>query len=150
MRHYKKNIKVMRVKKHTNKKNVKYTKEEKYFPNLTDKKMLKKMELYESLCDRHLKLQNVVDGVLNTNIHPVSKDKMKDLIVNIDGVSNLIKQELNNLMVVYNESVYRDFINQTNSFTKLLCIYKNFIQNAESFLAEIKKTPTITPPQNEK
>lgn len=130
------------------KKPIKYTKGENYFPHLTDKKMLKKMELYNNLNNRHSKLKNAVAGLLN--IHPFNQKKMQELMININGLSKMLKKELNKLTVIYTKSSYRDFINQTDSFNKLLYIYKKFIQNAESFFAEIKNSPTITPPQNEK
>lgn len=130
------------------KKPIKYRKGENYFPYLTDKKMLKKMELYNNLNNRHSKLKNAVAGLLN--MHPFNQKKMQDLMANINCISKILKKELNKLTVIYIKSSYRDFINQTDSFNKLLSVYKKFIQNAESFFAEIKNSPTITPPQNEK
>ena len=128
-------------KNYKSKKNVRHKPEDKHFPNLTDKKMLKVMALYDNLCKRHSKLEN------KRNLLKTENKKIYDLLDNVNGFSNIIKKELNNLKCIYAKTIYRDFIKQTKPFKNLLSVYKKFIQELEIALAS-EKSPTPPSPTN--
>ena len=122
----------MWIKNHKNTKS-KSKKPNKYLQNLTDKKMLKKMKLYDNLTERHAELQKKI-----TSLQTVDTD-INSLMDNINDFSKIIKKELYKLEILYKKTNYRDFISKTSTFLKLLPIYRNYIQKLEFALADKNK-----------
>ena len=115
----------------------------KYFYTLSDKDMLPKLKLYDTLCLKYFNLRNKISRLnSNTKDHFFDKE-LSYLLLQSMSISGLLDKELKRLQEIYMTTTYRNFIRQTQSFKNLLKTWDDTLQKLDFLLIELNQNKTI-------
>ena len=115
----------------------------KFFPNLTDKNMLKKLKIYDELCKKYKELEQ---KVFNLRRLQCCNQQVSDLYVHSTTYYSYLQQDIDILKAMYRTSNEKDFLLKTKRFTRFISDWWKVMKTFNSAVLKLEQKNKDNPP----
>ncbi len=117
----------------------------KFFPNLTDKNMLKKLKIYDELCKKYKELEQ---KVFNLRRLQCCNQQVSDLYAHSTTYYNYLQQDIDILKAMYRTSNEKDFLLKTKRFTQFISDWWKIMKTFNSAVLKLEQKNNNQNPHN--